>query len=90
MPPLLQVRDLKTYFFTDDGVVKAVAADHDYRFDIPTIGPTTLEVMAAGGAAVLVVPRRKVLLVERDVVVGLAERAGIALVGIDEGRDGGL
>jgi oligopeptide transport system ATP-binding protein len=24
MPPLLQVRDLKTYFFTDDGVVKAV------------------------------------------------------------------
>src|SRR3970282_1021728 len=23
MPPLLQVRDLKTYFFTDDGVVKA-------------------------------------------------------------------
>ncbi|MBI2199859.1 MAG: UDP-2,3-diacylglucosamine diphosphatase LpxI [Candidatus Rokubacteria bacterium] len=71
-------------------VVKAVAADHDYRFDIPTIGPTTLEVMAAGGAAVLVVPRRKVLLVEREVVVGVAERAGIALVGIDEGRDGGL
>ncbi|KPK46782.1 MAG: peptide ABC transporter ATP-binding protein [Dehalococcoidia bacterium SM23_28_2] len=24
MPPLLQVKDLKTYFFTDDGVVKAV------------------------------------------------------------------
>jgi oligopeptide transport system ATP-binding protein len=24
MPPLLQVRDLKTYFFTDEGVVKAV------------------------------------------------------------------
>src|SRR3990172_4288979 len=24
MPPLLQVRDLKTHFFTDDGTVKAV------------------------------------------------------------------
>ncbi|MBI2524924.1 MAG: UDP-2,3-diacylglucosamine diphosphatase LpxI [Candidatus Rokubacteria bacterium] len=68
-------------------VVKAVAPDHDYRFDIPTIGPATLEVMAAGGAAVLAVARGKVLLVERETAIRLAERASIALVGIDEGQD---
>jgi len=71
-------------------VVKAVARDHDYRFDIPAIGATTIEVMAAGGAAVLAVPRGKVLLVEREAALRLAEAAGIALVGLDEGRDGGV
>ena len=68
-------------------VVKAVAPDHDYRFDIPAIGPATLEVMVAGGAAVLAVARGKVLLVERETVIRLAERASIAIVGIDEGQD---
>ena len=24
MPPLLQVKDLRTYFYTDEGIVKAV------------------------------------------------------------------
>jgi UDP-2,3-diacylglucosamine hydrolase len=64
-------------------VIKAVAANHDFRFDIPTIGPATLEVMAAGGATALAVEEGKVLIVDREATVRLAERAGITIVSSD-------
>jgi hypothetical protein len=64
-------------------VVKAIAASHDYRFDIPTIGTATIEAMRESGATVLAVPAGRVLLVDRDPVVRLADQAGIALVSDD-------
>ncbi len=64
-------------------VVKAVAPDHDYRFDTPTVGLMTLQAMAEGGASALAVESGKLLLLDRDDVVRLADRAGIALVGTD-------
>lgn len=63
-------------------VVKAVARDHDYRFDTPTIGPESVEVAAAGGAAVLAVEAGRVLLLDREESVRLANAAGLALVGV--------
>ena len=63
-------------------VIKAVAAEHDFRFDIPTVGPTTLEAMAECGATALAVDAGKMLLVDREVALGVAERAGIALVAV--------
>ncbi len=65
-------------------VVKAVAASHDYRFDIPTVGAATLEAMREGGAAVLAVPAGRVLLLDRDEAVRLADQAGIAVVSVDD------
>jgi len=65
-------------------VVKAVAAKHDFRFDIPTVGATTLEAMAEGGATALAVDGGKMLLVDRDAALRTAERAGIALVGLHD------
>ena len=65
-------------------VVKAVAPAHDYRFDVPAIGPATLEAMAAGQARVLAVERGKILLVEPDEVLRLAAAAGIAVVGVGD------
>jgi hypothetical protein len=64
-------------------VVKAVAAAQDYRFDIPTVGAATLEAMAEGGATALAIEAGKLLLVDRDEVVRLADRAGIAVVSVD-------
>ncbi len=64
-------------------IIKAVAPTHDYRFDVPTIGPTTLEAMTAGGATALAVDSGKLLLVERDEVVRMADAAGIAVVSVD-------
>jgi len=66
-------------------VVKAVAAGHDYRFDIPTVGPATLEAMRAGGATALAVPAGCVLLIDREQVIRVAEDADIALVSHDGG-----
>ncbi len=63
-------------------VVKAVAAGHDFRFDIPTVGPATVAAMADGGATALAVDSGKVLLVDRDEAVRTADRAGIAVVSV--------
>lgn len=65
-------------------VVKAVAAGHDYRFDIPTVGAATLEAMREGGATALAVPAGCVLLLDRDEVIRLADEAGIAVVSADD------
>ena len=63
-------------------VIKAVATEHDFRFDVPTVGPTTLDAMAECGATALAVDGGKMLLVDREAALRTAERAGIALVGV--------
>jgi UDP-2,3-diacylglucosamine hydrolase len=63
-------------------VVKAVAAGHDFRFDIPTVGPATIAAMADGGATALAVDGGKVLLVDREEAVRAANAAGIAVVSV--------
>ena len=64
-------------------IVKAVARDHDYRFDVPMIGPETLRAAVAGGGAVLAVEAGRVVVLEREALVREADAAGIALVGIE-------
>jgi DUF1009 family protein len=66
-------------------VVKAVARAHDFRFDIPAIGPDTLEVAAAGGATAIAVQAGCVLILESEATIRRADAAGIALVSADAG-----
>ncbi len=71
-------------------VVKAVAAENDYRFDVPSVGPETLEVMTAGRAAALAIEAGRVLVLERERAVEMADRAALALVSVAApDRDGG-
>jgi UDP-2,3-diacylglucosamine hydrolase len=63
-------------------IVKAVAADHDYRFDVPAIGLETLDAAAGGGAVAIAVEASRVVVLDRDAVVRAADAAGIALVGV--------
>lgn len=65
-------------------VVKAVGGRQDYRFDVPTIGAETLRAMAEGGATALAMDSGKMLLVDREEVVRLADEAGIAVVSVEE------
>jgi DUF1009 family protein len=65
-------------------VVKAAAPEHDYRFDVPTVGPDTVACCVAGGAAVLAVEAERVLLLERERVEADAARAELSLVGVAE------
>lgn len=62
--------------------VKVAKENHDMRFDIPTIGPRTIEVCAASGVAVLAVEARRSLLLERPEVERLADRGHVSLVSV--------
>lgn len=64
-------------------VVKAAARDHDYRFDMPTIGPETIEMAAAGGASVVALEAGRVLVLDREACLRIADAAGMALVGAE-------
>jgi DUF1009 family protein len=66
-------------------VVKAVASAHDFRFDTPAIGPDTLEAAAAGGATAVAIDAGRVLILDREATVRLADAAAIALVSADAG-----
>src|SRR4029077_4465225 len=64
-------------------VVKAAAREHDYRFDTPGVGPETIEAAASGGAKVLAVEAERVLVLDRDECLRIANQAGMALVGVE-------
>jgi len=64
-------------------IVKAAAREHDYRFDTPGVGPETVAAAAAGGAAVLAVEAERVLVVDRQECLRIADQAGLALVGVE-------
>ena len=59
--------------------VKVARKDHDLRFDIPCVGPQTLETCATVGISVLALEAGKSLLLEREVCEQLAAKHRIAL-----------
>ncbi len=61
-------------------VVKRSKPDQDQRFDLPAVGPGTLEVLREVGGRVLAVEAGKTLLLEGDRLLQLANEAGITLV----------
>jgi hypothetical protein len=65
-------------------VAKSPGVAHDYRLDVPTVGPDTVERCTAGGAAVLAMAAGRVLLLDRERVEREAARAGMSVVGVAE------
>src|SRR2546427_694177 len=70
-------------------VVKAARPDQDPRFDLPTIGAQTVGLLQEVGATVLAVEAGKTLLLDRVEALTVADRAGIAIVGVDVAEAGG-
>lgn len=66
-------------------VVKSVATDHDFRFDVPTVGPETIAAAAEGGATVVAIEAGRVFVLDRASTTRQADRAGIALVSTRDG-----
>ena len=64
--------------------VKVSKANHDFRFDIPCIGPKTLETCAAAKIAALAFEAEKSLLLEQDACERIAKENKIALLTIGE------
>jgi len=61
-------------------VVKLAKPDQDMRFDVPVIGVPTIENMSRSGAAAIYVTARKTLLLDKEDVIALADKSGIAIV----------
>ena len=62
-------------------VAKVARPSQDMRFDVPVVGPRTIEVMAQAGCAVLVLQAEKSLLLERETLIEKANHAKIVVVG---------
>ncbi|MBU1862966.1 MAG: UDP-2,3-diacylglucosamine diphosphatase LpxI [Candidatus Omnitrophica bacterium] len=63
-------------------VVKVAKPNQDMRFDVPTIGPMTIQSLIQAQASVLAFEAGKTILVEQDTVVTMANKNGIVLMGV--------
>ena len=63
-------------------VVKVAKPKQDMRFDVPVIGPRTIEVMRVAGATCLSIEAGRTLIFDLDTVRQLAAAAAIAIVAV--------
>jgi len=64
----------------DAVVVKVSKPEQDLRFDVPSVGLETVEVMAGVKASVLALEAEKTLLFDRQKMIEYADKAGISIV----------
>ncbi|HVB67118.1 MAG TPA: UDP-2,3-diacylglucosamine diphosphatase LpxI [Acetobacteraceae bacterium] len=64
-------------------LVKLVKPGQDRRADLPTIGPETVRAAAAAGLRGIAFEAGGTLLAERDTLGGVADAAGVFLLGLD-------
>lgn len=68
-------------------LVKAPKRDQDRRFDLPSIGPQTVELVARAGLAGIAVVAGETIIAEPERMVEAAERAKIFVVGVPAGPE---
>jgi UDP-2,3-diacylglucosamine hydrolase len=61
-------------------MVKVSKPNQDMRFDVPVIGVETVRIAAESGVRIIAVEAGKTLLLERDAIVDLANRAMISII----------
>ncbi len=62
-------------------LVKVARPDQDMRFDVPTVGPGTIEKLHAAGGGCLVLEADRTLILDKPETLALADRCGIAVLG---------
>jgi len=65
-------------------VVKVSKPNQDYRFDLPSVGLDTIEVMSRVRASVLALEAGRTLLFDRDKTIDLADKVGISIVSLEK------
>ncbi len=63
-------------------VVKMAKPGQDMRFDVPVVGPKTIEVMAEAKAAVLAIEAKRTFVVDERATTNAADARGICVVAI--------
>lgn len=61
-------------------VVKVSRPDQDMRFDVPLVGPETVQAVIGAGGKVLAIEEKKTILMDREAAVKLADSGGISIV----------
>ena len=65
-------------------MVKVAEPNQDMRFDVPTIGVSTIQSIHDAGGSVLAVEGEKTIILDQPETVALAQRLGIVLVAVTE------
>ncbi|MDW8223727.1 MAG: UDP-2,3-diacylglucosamine diphosphatase LpxI [Gemmatales bacterium] len=65
-------------------LVKVAKPQQDLRFDLPTVGPNTIQAMHQAGGTVIAIEADKTILVDRVATVALANRFGLILVALTD------
>jgi DUF1009 family protein len=65
-------------------VIKVAKPNQDLRFDVPAVGPDTLEIMHDSGCTFLAIESGKTLMIERQRFFDLATQYGISVYGYSE------
>jgi DUF1009 family protein len=68
-------------------VVKVAKPKQDMRFDVPVVGPGTLQAMREAAARALALDAGKTLLIDKREFLREADEAGIAVWGMEPGRE---
>jgi UDP-2,3-diacylglucosamine hydrolase len=63
-------------------VVKVAKPQQDMRFDVPTIGVETIQMMREAGGRVLAVESEMTIMLDQPELIALADRLGIAIVSL--------
>ena len=63
-------------------LVKVAKPQQDMRFDVPTIGTSTIENLRQAGGRVLAIEAHKTIVVDQADVVALADRYGLSIVAV--------
>ncbi len=63
-------------------LLKASKPEQDFRFDVPCVGTDTVESLSINGGKCLVVEAGRVIIIDKSQTIALANRLGIAIVGL--------
>jgi len=66
-------------------LVKVARPNQDMRFDVPTVGPSTIRNLRDAGCSCLVVEAGKTLIVDKPDTLALADKLGMAVLGMVAG-----
>ena len=67
-------------------MVKVSKPNQDMRFDVPTIGPQTVERVHAAGGKVIAIEADKTIVVEREETIALARKSGVTIIAMDQAQ----
>ena len=64
-------------------LVKVSKPNQDFRFDVPVIGPRTIEICAEAGVGCIALEAGKTMLLEKDKVAALCDKFGIGIHAVE-------